>query len=229
MLCYGNYSGDLMNFGIAETKARADGLDVRTVTVTDDVATTDDRRGVAGGFYVLRALGTSADRGDTLDEVQAIGIRANERTKTIGVAFGGCTLPGSQKPLFEVPPGVIELGLGIHGEPGVGQAPEMTATELVDFMVERLMADGVPPDTTQCAVTINSLGGTGLEELLVLYSRVDLSLRSRGIEPRAPRVGHTITSLDMVGCSLTLCWLDDELSELVIESELHTTAFREVR
>jgi len=217
LFSYGNYNGDVMNFGMAEARLIGEGVDCRTVLVTDDIASApaeaaEDRRGIAGDFCVFKAAGAAADRGENLDEVERIAIKANEHTRTLGVAFDGCTLPGNGKPLFTVDQNKMEMGLGIHGEPGVRTVERVTAAELADLLVEPLLAERAPG--TRAAVLLNGLGRTKYEELFVLWSSVSPLLASAGIEIVEPEIGELVTSLDMAGCSLTLHWLDDELAEL---------------
>ncbi|CAN5902983.1 hypothetical protein BH24DEI2_BH24DEI2_08690 [soil metagenome] len=144
LFCYGNYSGDVMNFDMAAMRLEDDGVEVETVLVTDDVASggpheRHERRGVAGGFYVYKCVGASAARGDDLKSVKRIGDRANDRVRSYGVAFAGCTLPGKSEPLFTVAPGKMELGLGIHGEPGVEIGDLRPARDIADLMVTRIL------------------------------------------------------------------------------------------
>jgi dihydroxyacetone kinase len=146
LFSYGNYSGDIMNFGMAETRCNAEGMDVRTVLVTDDVASAppdeiENRRGIAGDFYVFKVAGAAAWRGDNMDDVEAMARHANDRTRSFGVAFDGCTLPGKTEPLFTVEPGKMEVGLGIHGEPGIRTGDMLPATELARLMVDTVLAD----------------------------------------------------------------------------------------
>ncbi|MFV0375015.1 dihydroxyacetone kinase family protein [Microbacterium sp.] len=222
LLSYGNYAGDVLNFDAAQTDLRARGLDVRTVRVTDDICSAPagrehERRGIAGDLAVFKIAGAAAARGADLDEVERVARLANERTRSLGVAFGGCTLPGADAPLFDVPAGTMAVGLGIHGEPGLEDRPLPTAAELAEMFVERLLAE-IPPgaDAVSARVVplLNGLGGIGDEELYVVYGTVDALLRERGIEPVAPEVGQLCTSFDMPGVSLTLLWLDDELERL---------------
>jgi dihydroxyacetone kinase len=210
-----NYSGDVMNFRIAADRCADEGIDVETAIIADDVASAgDDRRGIAGGSFVYRLAAASARRGDGLAEVAAVARRANHATRTFGVAFSGCTLPGADGPLFEVAPGEMELGLGIHGEPGVETGPLAPARELATRIVDRLVDDAAAPDGARVAVLLNGLGATSGEELFVLYGEMHDRLREHGLEVHDAAVGEHVTSLDMAGCSLSLLVLDDELSAL---------------
>ncbi len=215
---YGNYAGDVMNFGLATERLRDEGIRVDNLVVTDDIASapveeTSRRRGIAGDFPVFKIMGAAAERGDSLEEVMALGRRANEATRTMGVAFDGCTMPGATKPLFTLPDGEMGLGLGIHGEPGLADVPLPAARELATMLVERVLAER-PEGYERAAVILNGLGRTKWEELFVLWRAVAPALREAGIEICAPEVGELVTSLDMAGVSLTLTYLDPELEAL---------------
>ena len=220
LFTFGNYSGDVMNFGMAETRLRADGVDARTVLVTDDVLSappheTDRRRGIAGGFYVFKAAGASAARGDSIADVEALTRRANERVRTAGVGFAGCTVPGQTEPLFTVADGKMEVGLGIHGEPGVRIGDQAPARELAAMLVDTLLAEAPADAGSQVAVLVNGLGGTKYEEMFVFYNDVAAHLGRNGLQPYNPLVGEFVTALDMTGLSLSLYWLDDDLRALL--------------
>src|SRR3954462_11509364 len=170
LFTFGNYSGDVMNFGMAEARLRAEGVDVRTVLVTDDVLSAapeeaDRRRGIAGGFYVFKSAGASAARGDSLDDVEAFTRRANERVRTAGVAFAGCTVPGQEQPHFSVAPDQMEIGLGIHGEPGVRVAQQMPSRQIAEMLVETPLPETPQGAGSDVAVLVNGLGGTKYEEM----------------------------------------------------------------
>jgi dihydroxyacetone kinase len=220
LYCYGNYSGDVLNFDMAEERCRDEGMDVRTVCVTDDVASAPkgqeaDRRGIAGDFFVFKVAGAGATRGDSLDEVERLAHKANNRTRSFGVAFGGCTLPGHSEPLFEVEPGRMELGLGVHGEPGVQSSHMRPAAEVANLLLNTLLPDAPSGGGSRVAVLLNGLGSTQYEELFVLYKAVHERLHAEGLQPYSPIVAEAVTSLDMAGCSLSLLWLDDELQPLL--------------
>ena len=218
LFSFGNYAGDVMNFGAAQERLRREGIDCRTVLVTDDVASAsiderEKRRGVAGDLTVFKVAGAAADRGDSLDDVERIAIRANDLTASFGVAFAGCTFPGQDEPLFTVAPGTMDLGLGIHGEPGIETVDAMSANELAAVLVEPLLAER-PEGMSRAAVIVNGLGATKYEELFVLYTGIARLLTDAGVEMVLPEVGELVTSLDMAGCSLSITWLDEELEEL---------------
>ncbi len=216
---YGNYSGDVMNFDMSSDRLTEEGVTVRTVLVTDDVASAPperalERRGIAGDFCVFKILGAAASSGAPLEEVVELGRRANERTRTIGVAFAGCTPPGRRGPMFTIPEDEMELGLGIHGEPGVRTISRVDARSLAEILLEQLL-DEAPRDTDgRVAVLVNGLGSTSGEELFVLYGAIATMLDTAGLNVEHCETGELVTSLDMAGCSLTLFWLDDELAGL---------------
>lgn len=216
---FGNYAGDRMNFGMAAERLRAEGFDVRIVYVTDDVASAGndavgDRRGIAGTFTVYKLAGAAAERGDNIDDVERVMRTANASTFSFGVAFAGCTLPGQHEPLFEVPDGSMDFGLGIHGEPGVESVGWIPARSLAGQLVDRLLAERPSAADPRAAVLLNGLGATKYEELYVLWADVAPLLERAGVEIVEPEVGELVTSLDMAGCSLSVTWLDDELDTL---------------
>ena len=216
LLGFGKYAGDVMNFGLAAERLRAEGIDVRLLPVTDDVASgpadkPELRRGVAGDLTVFKIAGAAAEAGQSLDEVYRIALKANANTITFGVAFTGCTLPGASEPLFSVPPQRMGVGLGIHGEPGIGEENILPATALAELLVARLIAERPAQSTGRVAVVLNGLGCTKYEELFVLWIGIDAALNRAGLTAVMPEVGEFVTSLDMAGCSLTLTWVDDEL------------------
>jgi dihydroxyacetone kinase len=216
---YGNYSGDVMNFDMAAERAALDGIEVRTVLVTDDVASAPSdrsaaRRGIAGDFCVFKILGAAAASGAALAEVVELGERANGQTRTIGVAFGGCTLPGGKAPLFTVAEDRMELGLGIHGEPGVSTIERVDARSLARLMLDPLLAETPKAAEGPVLAIVNGLGSTSYEELFVLYNEVAKLLDVAGLQVHHAEIGELVTSLDMAGCSLTLLWLDEVLADL---------------
>lgn len=228
---FGNYAGDTMNFGIAAERLRAEGIDARIVIVTDDVASADEaekRRGIAGDFSVFKVMGAAAAAGKDIDEVERLGRKANDATRSFGVAFSGCTMPGADEPLFTVAEGKVGLGLGIHGEPGIRDEPLMSADELAELFVDKVLAnrpDDPAGDTV--APILNGLGTTKYEELFLLWGRIAALLAEKGITVVQPEVGELVTSLDMGGCSLTLMWLDDELDE-AWRADAYTPAYRKL-
>lgn len=219
---YGNYSGDVMNFDMAAARAEQDGITVRTVLVTDDVASApadrvSQRRGIAGDFCVFKILGAAARAGRSIEDVTELGARANSRTRTIGIAFGGCTVPGATDPMFNVEKGKMELGLGIHGEPGIRSVNRADARYLARMLVNAVVSEAPSGADGRVAVLVNGLGSTTYEELFVLYGEIAPLLKDADLPVHHCEVGELVTSLDMAGCSLTLLWLDDELSVLYDE------------
>ena len=222
LLTYGNYAGDCLNFDQAEARLVAEGIPCRTIVVTDDIASASEdeahkRRGVAGDLVVFRAAGWAAAKGRSLDDVWDLAGRANDRTRTLGVAFSGCTLPGASHPLFTVPSGTMSVGMGIHGEPGIAaDQPLLTATELAGILVERLLASrpaDLADDESRVAVILNGLGSVKYEELFLTYGFVADRLADAGLVIVAPEVGEMVTSFEMAGVSLTRGWLDDDLEQ----------------
>lgn len=219
LFLFGNYAGDVLHFGDAQDRLRAEGVDVRTVLVTDDIASAPlaeraRRRGIAGDFVVFKIAGAAAERGDDIDEVERLARHANERTRTLGVAFGGCTFPGADAPLFTVPEGMMSIGLGIHGEPGIRDVPRASSRELARMLVGDLLHDVPESRGDRAAVIVNGLGSVSHEELFVLFRDVSAELGAAGVTVVQPEVGDLVTSLDMAGASVTLVWLDDELEPL---------------
>ncbi|MHB9757083.1 dihydroxyacetone kinase family protein [Streptomyces sp. BYX5S] len=219
LLAFGNYAGDVLHFGQAAERLAADGIPARTLGVTDDIssASADEahkRRGIAGDLPVFKIAAAAAERGATLDEVHATAVRANERTRSFGVAFTGCTLPGADQPLFTVPEGRMAVGLGIHGEPGIGEQDIPDARTLAALLVDKLLDELPQVRDSRAAVILNGLGSVKYEELFVLYGEVHRLLEDAGVEAVDPEVGELCTSFDMAGVSLTLTRLDDELAEL---------------
>lgn len=235
LLSYGNYAGDVLHFGAAQDAVRADGIDCRTVTVTDDIFSagpdeTHKRRGIAGDLTVFKIAGAAAASGFDLDGVERVAVLANQRTRSMGVAFTGCTLPGADAPLFSVPAGRMAIGLGIHGEPGIDETDIPSADGLAELFVERLLADVEVPDGVtargaRVVPILNGLGSVKCEELYVVFARIAELLEAAGITVVDPQVGEFCTSFDMAGASLTLLWLDDELESLWL-APADTPAFR---
>lgn len=220
ILSFGNYAGDVLHFGMAKARLNDEGIRCELIAVTDDISSAsvdelEKRRGIAGDLTVFKATAAAAAAGYSFDEVLEVAKRANLRTRSIGVAFSGCTLPGADHPLFEVASGKMALGMGIHGEPGITDVAIPTADDLAEMLVEKLLAD-LPDDIpdfkgARAVVLLNGLGSVKYEELFVVYRRVSQLLEERNISIVEPEVGELVTSFDMAGISLTLFWLDDEL------------------
>jgi dihydroxyacetone kinase len=231
LLITGNYAGDVMNFGLAVTQLRGEGIDAHYFAVTDDIASApkgeeDKRRGIAGDFTVFKCASAAAEEGLDLAGVVRVTEASNAATRTLGVAFDGCTLPGADHPLFTVPDGQMGVGLGIHGEPGVAEEAMPTAAELAGTLVDGVLGDEpANTESKRIAVILNGLGRTKYEELFVVWGEVARLLRDRGYEIVEPEVGELVTSLDMAGCSLTVMWLDEEL-ERYWRAPADTPAYR---
>lgn len=217
---YGNYSGDVMNFDMAAEELSASGSPVKSVAVTDDVASAPkermgERRGIAGDFFVFKIAGAAADRMLPLDEVDRLARHANASTRTMGVALSACSLPQTRKPNFEIPPDEMEIGMGLHGEPGIRRGPLESADSLAEQLVATIIADlGLRPGD-EVAVLVNGLGSTSLMELYLLHRKTQHILGEQGIRIARSWVGEYATSLEMAGASITLMRLDDELRVLL--------------
>jgi len=217
---YGNYAGDVMNFDMAAEMAAMDDIEVRTVVTTDDVASAPrerqpSRRGVAGNFFIFKAAGAACDRGLPLDEAERVAQKANDRTFTMGVALAPCSLPQTRRPNFEIGDDEMEIGMGIHGEPGVARGKLEPADAIVDAMMERILAEMGARRGERVAVLVNGLGSTPLMELYIMNRRVAARLEEAGLGVHATWVGNWCTSLEMAGASVTLMHLDAELAAML--------------
>lgn len=218
---FGNYSGDVLNFDLAADMARADGTEVATVIVTDDVSSAppderEERRGVAGLFFAYKCAGAAAEDGGSLEEVRAVASEANDATRTMGVGLSPTILPSAGKPTFTLDDGEMEIGIGIHGEPGVRRGELKPADEVADDLVTRLLddlpgADDSSGGTDDVAVLVNGLGATPKEELYILYRRVHQRLADTPLRVHRAYVGEYATSLEMAGASITLMRLSPRL------------------
>ena len=218
LLAFLNYAGDVLHFGMAEELLKADGFNVKRSVVTDDVASapsneTHKRRGIAGGLAVLKVASAAAESGLSLDEVLKVLNKTNERTRTFGVAFSGCTLPGSANPLFEVAKGKMAVGLGVHGEPGIYELDLGTADDVAKLLVDKLLEDVPQNPGKKVIALLNGLGSAKYEELFVTFGCVANRLKNAGIQMIDGEVGEFMTSLDMGGLSLTLVWVDEEIEK----------------
>jgi phosphoenolpyruvate---glycerone phosphotransferase subunit DhaK len=200
--------------------AEAEGINVGTLIVDDDVAVKDStytvgRRGVAGNFFVIKAVGAAADQGADLNELLRVGTKVNSVTRTMGVALTSCTPPAKGSPLFDLGDDEMEMGVGIHGEPGRRREKLASANAIVDELLEAVVSDLPYATGDDVALMINGLGGTPVSELYLLYGYAHEQLAKRGINVRRNYVGNYCTSLDMAGCSITLTRLDDEVTGLL--------------
>jgi dihydroxyacetone kinase len=230
-LSYGNYAGDVLNFDAARDQLIAAGVPTRSVVVTDDLASAPPedrplRRGTAGDLIVVKVAAAAAEAGYDLDTVASVADRMNRRTASLSVAFSGCTPPGSDAPLFSLPPGQMAVGLGLHGEPGISEEPVLRAADLAELLVRRILAER-PDDATQAAVLVNGMGATRYEELFVLWHEVAPRLEAADVEMVDPEVGELVTSLDMAGVSLTIGWLDDE-TRILWSAPANAPAYRKI-
>jgi dihydroxyacetone kinase-like protein len=225
-----NYTGDVMNFKLAAEDAADEGISVESVLIDDDVAVQDSlytagRRGVGATVLAEKIAGASAERGDALAKVAGYARQVNDRSRSFGVALSSCTPPAAGKPIFDLPEGEMEVGIGIHGEPGRRRAPLGTAREIADVIVEAVVSDLGAAQGAKVLPFVNGMGGTPQLELYLLYGEVERGLREAGLEPVRRLVGSYITSLEMAGASLTLLELDDDLIELW-DAPVHTAALR---
>lgn len=214
-----NYSGDIMNFEMAKDLAEAEGIAVEMVVVHDDVATKDiknttGRRGIAGTILVHKITGAKAESGASLAETKAIAEKTIHNIRTMGMALSSCILPAVGTPIFKLNENEIEIGMGIHGEPGIHRTELLTSAELANILVERIFLD-MDFNDSEVAVLVNGLGATPLMELFILYHDVHTILTKNNIKIHRSFVGNYMTSLEMAGCSLTLLKLDDELKQLL--------------
>ena len=220
LLLVNNYTGDKMAFEMAAELAEAEGLNVRTLFINDDVAVKDStytigRRGVAGNFFVIKAVGAAADRGDDIEEVIRIGKKVNDVTRTMGVGLTACTPPAKGSPLFEIGDDEMEVGVGIHGEPGRERRKLTTSDEITDELLDAVVTDLPFNSGDRVALMVNGLGGTPVSELYIIYRRAHRQLAEKGITVGRSYVNEYCTSLDMAGASITLVKLDDEIEELL--------------
>jgi phosphoenolpyruvate---glycerone phosphotransferase subunit DhaK len=219
LLVIKNYSGDIMNFDMAKDMAEMDDIRVESVVVKDDVAVPDStystgRRGIAGTVFVHKIAGAKAEAGANLDQVKAAAEKAIANIRSMGMAMNPCILPAVGKPGFVLGENEIEIGMGIHGEPGVERTSVKTATETADILLSKVLAD-YDYSGSEVAVLINGLGATPLMELYILNNEVEKILTEKNIKVYKTFVGNYMTSLDMSGCSVTLMKLDEELKGLL--------------
>ncbi|WP_432753749.1 dihydroxyacetone kinase subunit DhaK [Streptomyces sp. JL2001] len=223
-----NYTGDVLNFEMAAELAEDEGVQVARVLVDDDVAVTDSlytagRRGTGGTLFVEKIAGAAAEEGAPLERVEAVARRVNERSRSFGVALSACSTPAKGSPTFELPDGELELGIGIHGEPGRERRAMMTSREIADFAVSAVVEDLRPSGPV--LVLVNGMGATPLLELYGFNAEVQRVLAERRIPVARTLVGNYVTSLDMAGCSVTLCEVDEELLRLW-DAPVQTAALR---
>ena len=225
-----NYSGDIMNFGMAAELAEMEGYKVLSVVTKDDVAVADStystgRRGIAGTVFVHKIAGAAAEAGKSLEEVRDIAQKVIDNTRSMGMAMTPCVLPGVGKAGFVLADDEIEIGMGIHGEPGVERTNVKSAKELAEILCKRILED-MDYSGSEAAVIVNGLGGTPLMELYILTAEIDAYLKANGVAPYKYIVGNMMTSLEMAGCSVSLLKLDDEL-KMYLNAEADAPAWKE--
>ena len=219
---YGNYGGDVMNFDMAGEMLEMEDIPSTTVLLADDVASApkeerEKRRGVAGMVYAFKTAGAAAEQLKNLEDVTRIAQKTADACHSVGAALTSCTIPQAGKPTFEISEEDMEMGMGIHGEPGVWRGKLRTADEIANEMVDMLLADINPNSGSRMSVMVNSLGATPLEELYILYRIVKKRLEDVKVKIVMPLVGRYATSMEMTGVSFTFCELDSELESLLME------------
>lgn len=230
LLIIKNYTGDVMNFEMAAEMAEAEGIKVAKVVVNDDVAVenstyTTGRRGIAGTVFVHKIAGAKAQKGASLEEVEAVANKVIENVRSMGMALTPCIVPAAGKPGFHLGDNEMEIGMGIHGEPGIEKTELKSADEVAEILLNKILEDMKLSSNDKVAVMINGLGATPVMELYIVNRKVSHLLQERGIQVHETFVGNFMTSLEMAGCSVTLLKLDDELAEL-LDAECDTVAFK---
>lgn len=230
LLIIKNYSGDVMNFEMAAELAQMEGIEVQQVIVNDDVAVEDStftvgRRGIAGTIFVHKIAGAAAEKGMDLDDVKRVAEKTIKNVKSMGMSLTPCVVPGVGKPSFEIGEDEMEIGLGIHGEPGIRKEKIKPAREIANILLSNILEDMKLEKDDEVAVMVNGLGGTPLMELYILNREVDNLLNEKGIKIYKTMVGEYMTSLEMAGASISVLKLDDELKQL-LDAKADTPAFR---
>ena len=225
-----NYTGDVMNFEMAAELAEADGIEVASIIVNDDVAVKDSlytagRRGVGTTVLLEKIVGGAAEQGASLAECARIAARVNDQGRSMGMALTSCVVPAKGSPTFELGEDEMEIGIGIHGEPGRERMPIQPASEIVDILATAILEDGLFQAGDAVLAFVNGMGGTPLLELAIVYKELVRVCQQRDIRITRNLIGNYITSLDMAGCSITLLKLDDELTTLW-DAPVHTPALR---
>ena len=220
LLLYANYVGDCLNFDLAKDILEMDDIRVSTVRASDDVASAGkekwrSRRGIAGIYFAYKTAGAKAEQGGSLEEVTAVAEKACSRIATIGFAFSPCRIPGRTAPVFHLEDDEMELGMGIHGEPGIARTKLKSSKEIAGEIIDRLIEDRELKGCEEVSVLINSLGGTSKEELYILYKDVKHILDEKKIRVHRVYIGEYATSMEMIGASVSLFVLDEELKELL--------------
>jgi dihydroxyacetone kinase-like protein len=221
LFLYGNYSGDVLNFDIAAEMLEAEGISVATLRINDDVASAppdraSERRGIAGDLFVIKVAGARAEERVGLREVTCATEKANENTRSMGVALSSCVIPASGQPIFELSEQEMEIGMGLHGEPGVQRTGMLRADGVAAEIVRRILADLPTRAGDEVAVLVNGLGATPLSELFIMFRAVSRLLTEAGLKIGRTWVGNYATSLEMAGCSISIMRLDSELKRLLL-------------
>ena len=232
LLIIKNYSGDIMNFSMAKELAEMEGIKVEIVVVKDDVAVedsehSDGRRGIAGTVFVHKIAGAMAERGASLEEVKRVAQKTIDNIRTMGVSLSSCTLPSAEKENFVLEEKMMEIGMGIHGEPGIRRGKLEPADQIVDEMLEKIVADLPYENGDEVAVLVNGLGATPLDEQYIVTRRINQVLEEKGISVYKYYVGEYATAIEMAGFSISLLKLDDELKEY-IDHPVDTPFFKQV-
>src|ERR1035437_1758792 len=225
-----NYTGDVMNFDMAAELARAEGIEVKAVVIADDVAVKDSlytagRRGVGGTVLAEKIVGAAAEEGADLDKVTALCQKVQDNVRSMGMALTSCTVPAAGKPTFELAEDEMEIGVGIHGEPGRTRRKRASADDIVEMLMIPILEDLPFKSGDRVLAFVNGMGGTPLIELYVVYNAVNRILKGRGITISRNLVGNYITSLEMAGCSISLLRLDDERTRFW-DAPVHTPGLR---
>jgi dihydroxyacetone kinase-like protein len=225
-----NYTGDIMNFELAAELAQGEGIEVTSVVIADDVAVQDSlytagRRGVGGTVLAEKIVGAAAEEGQDLAAVTALCQRVQDNVRSMGMALTSCTVPAAGKPTFEIGDDEMEIGIGIHGEPGRERRKLASADEITEALMNPVLDDGGFGSGDRVLAFVNGMGGTPLLELYVVYNKVAAMCRDRGVTIERNLIGSYITSLEMAGCSITLLKLDDEMLRLW-DAPVHTAALR---
>jgi dihydroxyacetone kinase-like protein len=232
LFLYGNYAGDVLNFDMATEMLTDSGIAVVSVRISDDVASapperSSERRGIAGDLFVIKVAGACAEENASLAAVQNAASKANDNTRSMGVALSSCVIPASGQPIFEIAHDELEIGLGLHGEPGVERTKMLPADEVAAHLIRRLLADMNLKSGDELAVLVNGLGATPLSELLILNRAASRLLVDAGMHPVRTYVGNYATSLEMAGCSISLMCLDGQLKRWLL-APADTPAFVQV-
>lgn len=215
---YGNYAGDVMNFDMGAEMAADDGIRVETVLVTDDVVSSEnieDRRGIAGDIFVFKAAAAAAAKGMDLDEVVAAAKKCNDNTRSMGVALSSSTIPVKGGTIFDMEDGDMEIGMGIHGEPGVRRGKIEPANQVVDEIMEHILKDFPLSEGDEVYTLVNGLGGLPLMDQYIIHNHLEEVLREKGVKIYKSLVGNYATSMDMIGMGITIVKVDEELKELL--------------